>query len=98
RLSSRRFPYTTLFRSYRVVPIEGGPVLHPLVPEQRAELLDAALITDQPVPVVMAHLMPAVADHGAVGLGEVRAIALPLGIVGLRDRKSTRLNSSHVKI
>src|SRR5690606_41243312 len=79
---STLFPYTTLFRS-------GRAGIGEVVP-----LLESCLASDEPL-LVLAAL------DGLNALGAV----LPFSIVSrffgtplLKDRKSTRLNSSHVKI
>src|SRR5690606_41533393 len=85
-LGSTRFPYTTLFRSKVLVRV-------PRMPRgQRHDHMDALAArghgkAGQP------DVGQAVVDQagGAADVGEVEAF---IGI----DRKSTRLNSSHVKI
>src|SRR3712207_7532164 len=95
---STLFPYTTLFRS------------EPGVPSPRARLELVRAITDAGLScgVFLAPVLPgltdrladldaalrAVADAGATGVTVVPLHLRP----GARDRKSTRLNSSHANI
>src|SRR5690606_41542129 len=86
---STLFPYTTLFRSpLEVDPLEGGRL--------RGELRPAALehlggaVDDLP-PVVRRRAPPA-GERLPGGHHRVP------GVLARGDRKSTRLNSSHVKI
>src|SRR5690606_41264914 len=92
-LASILFPYTTLFRS--IPPARFSQQLPNLRPV-RLDLFRAAPVHhgEQVVaPAVAAGAAVAVADEGL--RAEQRAEA---GEVGVVDRKSTRLNSSHVKI
>src|SRR5690606_41569497 len=89
--TSTLFPYTTLFRSIEADAelADQGHVLGGVAAQLRNEFTgaragDGAEIGDQ--------LVPAHAD-AAIGDGERAG-----GLVGGKDRKSTRLNSSHVKI
>src|SRR3712207_7075492 len=70
---STLFPYTTLFRSVRLL-LSGGRALRAAGP--------ARPLSGRPLPARPAHL------GESEGLGPDR----------LRDRKSTRLNSSHANI
>src|SRR5690606_41831721 len=95
---SSLFPYTTLFRSrlrglrrlvlLRVVFLRRVARLRVarLRVARLVVLLAVALLVVLAVRVVLVVLLPA---------GLLRP---PLAIAGLQDRKSTRLNSSHVKI
>src|SRR5207302_11118954 len=83
------FPYTTLFRS------------------QRARLLDDDLLSGLLVELVRVlslgelqrgGLLDAVDELVVVEVRLVGGLGEQLAGDGLRDRKSTRLNSSHVKI
>src|SRR5690606_41207204 len=94
---SSLFPYTTLFRSPEAGPDErdrlaGGRRVRVHAGEGR-HLADAQ---------VVAHVADAVAIAvGLVGVGGERAVVGLVGhpvLVAVEDRKSTRLNSSHVKI
>src|SRR3546814_3951550 len=95
------FPYSTLFRS--------ALVDHPVVVEHLREVLVAA-VADQGDDPLRRLLLTAVAQRGgdqgagrrsgedAFALKQLarRQHRLPVGnLVGLADRKSTRLNSSH---
>src|SRR3712207_8789722 len=80
---STLFPYTTLFRS--------EPVGRPAAVQRRPDLRVVAL----------RHVGSAVGRHGAVGPGldqGGQAPLEPLGGLAGKDRKSTRLNSSHANI
>src|SRR5690606_41986106 len=82
---STHFPYTTLFRSFRLS--EGG------FAELGKALAYANVVLDLFLPVVVLHL----------GVHETRDIAHAqmqdhYWEEEVEDRKSTRLNSSHVKI
>src|SRR3712207_8105092 len=81
---STLFPYTTLFRSVGLGHQRGGQRVHPgaLGP---ADEVDAC---GEVAPLV-----------GAAGLQRDAVPAVqPPEVVGLQDRKSTRLNSSHANI
>src|SRR5690606_42015100 len=80
--SSTLFPYTTLFRS-----VEDGRVLGDLL---QGEVADELLPGEKLRPVIQGPAQEGqVVDHR---LGQVALLPV------LVDRKSTRLNSSHVKI
>src|SRR5690606_41575835 len=81
------FPYTTLFRSLRAEPRDLSEVLlHVAVVQQR--LPRVRIEPDQ-----LAQVLPEGPDSHAVSAQQRH------GLAQLRqDRKSTRLNSSHVKI
>src|SRR5207249_5565191 len=81
--SSTLFPYTTLFRSPR-----SGWGMVKLTPEQQELFVRAQ-------PAVFA---PVEGGWGRGGATNVRLRAAKKGAVTGRDRKSTRLNSSHVSI
>src|SRR5258708_22085496 len=80
------FPYTPLFRSHaQSLPAGAEGVLERLERRRRAEVVGHA---DQAVVGIVA----------VVGDDAVRQLALreaPAEVVGIGDRKSTRLNSSH---
>src|SRR3712207_9335390 len=91
---STLFPYTTLFRSDAVaVQVDAQLKL------ARGELLRA-----HPVAVRLVRVRLGVADPGGVGLARRRPRGARPGRRGprrarpARDRKSTRLNSSHANI
>src|SRR5690606_40709800 len=90
---STLFPYTTLFRSRRVF---GFPPAHPAFfwIEDPAPRL---LFSLGPAPLVMLQLLanPALEHQRLWPLTTDRAQAVE---AARADRKSTRLNSSHVKI
>src|SRR3712207_8689024 len=84
---STLFPYTTLFRSGGVVRVDGVGRVRRRARRRREEEVAGAVRV-----VVLA------CAGGAVVVVEevlVEELAVP---VGLRDRKSTRLNSSHANI
>src|SRR5690606_41551424 len=82
--SSPLFPYTTLFRSVALDQFGAVPAGHAAVRRDRL------------------YAEPCGADRSASGrdVQESHAAGRPAGATGetQRDRKSTRLNSSHVKI
>src|SRR5690606_42008814 len=94
---STLFPYTTLFRSLLAVGIDVQRI---------APLRQVALAEGRGRPVVAEDAAVAVAvPVGARGTAQARQPAqvvrvpdLHAAVVALEDRKSTRLNSSHVKI
>src|SRR5690606_41996711 len=87
----RRFPYTTLFRSDVGLLFVDGISLH----------IDAPVINQRHMPVLLlvgAHDVRKIKIHL-----EARAVlherdAIAILDLAAQDRKSTRLNSSHVKI
>src|SRR5690606_41308828 len=95
--TSPLFPYTTLFRSGTAQPAIPGQSAFPVQHAQFAERAGADRAhrggrTDDPDDF---HLLPAEpggrSDIGYAAVGGIR-------IAAALDRKSTRLNSSHVKI
>src|SRR5690606_41314591 len=89
-----RFPYTTLFRSGQLRAV-AQPVLHALEVE-----LDALLATSGNR-VVETDALDVAAVAGAAAVGDddvVEGTLLGAAAGQSEDRKSTRLNSSHVKI
>src|SRR5690606_41434999 len=92
--SSAPVPYTTLFRSVGVVAH-----CHDREP-LRIDLAIATAIPDLSFPVALIEqIVPHVAIiAGALAAGAPAIIATCGTICSIRDRKSTRLNSSHVKI
>src|SRR5690606_42132518 len=89
RRSSTPFPYTTLFRSLQ--RRRAVPHAQPLAAEHLVRHREV-LIPDR---VLRRHT--ARTRHGRVRLTPRRRLRRVVILVG-RDRKSTRLNSSHVKI
>src|SRR3712207_7364779 len=79
---STLFPYTTLFRSRRIVYLGGLHPDGPLSPhlESRREVGEILLASGVPTAVLQA------------------AVVLGSGSASFEDRKSTRLNSSHANI
>src|SRR5690606_39441637 len=94
---STLFPYTTLFRSasYRV---EGDAIPAPLQSVAGDPARGRTVVMGRDANCLLCHAVP---ETGARFMGN---IGPPLSGVGARlspgqlDRKSTRLNSSHVKI
>src|SRR5690606_41544269 len=85
------FPYTTLFRSR----VQGARARAPRRVRARPAP-DRGRIDEGDARVTSVRLRVAVVDYGA---GNLVSIDQALGAVGAEvDRKSTRLNSSHVKI
>src|SRR5690606_42147340 len=86
--SSAPFPYTTLFRSAEVREphLAGLPALDGGAVRHVAEVPE------------LAERHHVAADLGGGGAGEFRGPVTIVGRTFERDRKSTRLNSSHVKI
>src|SRR5207302_9938131 len=86
------FPYTTLFRSRRAG-----------VREAKVRLPVRSILLHRPLAL---HRASVIGDRDAEALGELRRVARPREAVraeryvvpASKDRKSTRLNSSHVKI
>src|SRR5699024_12598248 len=91
--ASTRFPYTTLFRSIGVVVGEGAPHIIALAAARLDKFLELghnaliAAVAGQVFAEAVVNLLAAVQRKHNV-------VAFPDG----RDRKSTRLNSSHVSI
>src|SRR3712207_7698198 len=80
---STLFPYTTLFRSRAALRLVAAPLAGHRLGDQRAAPVDLLL-----------------ADHAGDALLDVRLLdgGVERGGVDRRDRKSTRLNSSHANI
>src|SRR5690606_39709124 len=91
---STLFPYTTLFRSDFVALRAPGVARRPL-PGRRAKRLHLASPLHEH-PLRASHQGREVRDLALVDRREEPLQTAPL--LGLADRKSTRLNSSHVKI
>src|SRR5262249_33985291 len=70
-------------RAVFVMPLERGGIILALGAERLAEAIDAAAVASEHLPVVIAHLGAKRAEDGAVGLAELAAQALALGVVGL---------------
>src|SRR5690606_41296655 len=92
---SSPFPYTPLFRS--------DPLGHA---EVIGDLLERALVEDAEITHVVAGMGPGPFTGLRIGIAAARAFALGRGVpvvavpshfAAALDRKSTRLNSSHVK-
>src|SRR5207302_9166519 len=86
--TSTLFPYTTLFRS-PVPPSTRRSILAPSDPGGRIARVIPAQTPN--------HLRPGPHCCGATGLGKVGG-GVQFAVAPQQDRKSTRLNSSHVKI
>src|SRR5690606_39922679 len=91
------FPYTTLFRSrvggFQGPGLPGSDLVDHLVGDRRDQIrrdLDAVELAHVPLNIPGAHAAGVKGDDLVVEAGETPAV--------LGDRKSTRLNSSHVKI
>src|SRR3712207_9165231 len=91
---STLFPYTTLFRSLGLGGDGGGAAGQ--LRWQHGERSGRRVVLGEPQTTVRPHLVGAVhaEQQGSVGTDDVCDQADRLG----RDRKSTRLNSSHANI
>src|SRR5690606_41520988 len=88
RRASTRFPYTTLFRS-NAAGVDGDQ--HPVFALQRGLLVTNRYEPGSGVDLLQVVIeIPEPLDHEAMTVAWRHAAR--------RDRKSTRLNSSHVKI
>src|SRR5690606_39801103 len=86
------FPYTTLFRSVRQAALRAAPRLwHPGASDF---VLDALREEDPGVLAAAADALAAIAGR----VPDQTRVPPPLASEPVLDRKSTRLNSSHVKI
>src|SRR3712207_9381895 len=91
---STLFPYTTLFRS-RVMPAREAIAAAGFDPDFELGAKDAsALINGSTTSLALGAL----ATHDARRLLKHADIAMCLSLEATRDRKSTRLNSSHANI
>src|SRR3712207_8801042 len=86
---STLFPYTTLFRSDHVHHA-AEPLAHVRLGHR---LLEPLLPGREALDLELRHHR----EEGTAGVGEQAPGAI-IGLVGVRDRKSTRLNSSHANI
>src|SRR5690606_39516924 len=96
-LSGPLFPYTTLFRSPSIWPWIIGLLVLALLIWAIAEMVD----TDETQVAGVEEVEPGQAvPPAAVPTPEAGAATIPaiLSSPSAQDRKSTRLNSSHVKI
>src|SRR5690606_42032904 len=92
---STLFPYTTLFRSPDAVEPAAHLALQALAREHGCEL--EALFDD----ILMTVVSPDAFHREGGKLGVIQSDVMPPDLASKeasRDRKSTRLNSSHVKI
>src|SRR5690606_41960371 len=87
------FPYTTLFRSRYLVHRRSGGIL----PHHRTGPSADGSLRHPRQPQQKRMGLPCLAPSPASGRGLGRGRIAPSPVAGL-DRKSTRLNSSHVKI
>src|SRR5690606_41660931 len=86
-LVSPLFPYTTLFRSYGACPECTGL-------GQRLEVDPELVVPDEELTLSEGAIAPWAMGHSDRHLEVMAGLAQELSL----DRKSTRLNSSHVKI
>src|SRR5207249_6328186 len=95
--SSTLFPYTTLFRSHYAPagPNRGAPATRLAARRDRPTAGHVGARGDLPAADRLGGLIVAEDSPGAVP-GPAIAPAVPPDPGQLRDRKSTRLNSSHV--
>src|SRR3712207_8544531 len=90
---STLFPYTTLFRSHAEPGAERDDLVLGHVDERRRERDRGEAVVGEPL-----HLLEGAHEGGpAIGVDEVIA-AVRREADRIRDRKSTRLNSSHANI
>src|SRR5690606_40267973 len=91
------FPYTTLFRSFQQ---RAGIALRPLLPQTPHPGGEALAYLQTPAAGHLLQLegpaLAALPQH--LQRGAQRGRVRPLVVIEQLDRKSTRLNSSHVKI
>src|SRR5215207_8015510 len=73
-------------RSCAVVALQGLAIVLPLIPEDGPAGIEMAANAHEQIPVVVADLMPEVAEQGAIRLAHGRAAPLALDIVGLAER------------
>ncbi len=72
-------------RALLVVALHRLVVVERVVAEELAKCAEQVAVPDQPVPVVVADLMPQVAEHGAIGLAHLLAHVFAKRRVGLGD-------------
>src|SRR5690606_41089063 len=91
----RLFPYTTLFRSVGVVGLQGAVAV-----DRKARVFAAGITVLRD----LGRKIAAVLRHAVIAHGDGQRVGRRRGAarrgerqVHRRDRKSTRLNSSHVK-
>src|SRR5690242_21229879 len=84
--SSPLFPYTTLFRS------GAAHVVGPCAPDLEAVVLELRVVAQQ------RHEQQRTADRPARGAVGLVVLAVRVQARAIVDRKSTRLNSSHMSI
>src|SRR5699024_12316202 len=91
--ASSPFPYTTLFRSQLGLILPGGQAVQGLAAV--AEAAVAGLGIGEDIAVGHGHRLAGggVHDHARAQIADI-----PFGLPFQIDRKSTRLNSSHVSI
>src|SRR5699024_11526470 len=97
-LRASLFPYTTLFRSVCIdATCPDVEFTHDLIREKTADDYDVIYIgkKDHPEPEGAVGVSP---DHVHLIETPEDVQALPDGLSNKKDRKSTRLNSSHVSI
>ena len=66
----------------RVILLERGHIVPPLVAEDAAEFIEMRRVGDQPVPIIMPDLVAEMAEQRAIGLAHLIAAALALCVVG----------------
>src|SRR5690606_42151113 len=88
------FPYTTLFRSVVELAAAGGTAERPVTAER---LATAQSIPPKFLESILLQLRRGAIVHSQRGPDSGYWLAKPANEIAL-DRKSTRLNSSHVKI
>src|SRR4029453_10500073 len=71
-------------RPVLVMLLQGLPIVDSLIPEQGAERVQPWILLEQALPIIVATLMPDMAQERAGGLVELLPPALALDVVGLR--------------
>ena len=75
----------TVRRAAPIVRLQRRRIVGALVAEQRAEIFDQLGVLDEPIPVVMADLVPQMAEHRAVRLVEPLTHRFAVRVVGFHD-------------
>src|SRR5690606_41832155 len=93
---STLFPYTTLFRSHDDCQEPGAVVPEERLSQRRGEIEKD--LNSSPISASLCESQPFFACYSIRRPDEEQGTKTGEGVSASRDRKSTRLNSSHVKI